>query len=412
MSRAFLVDALTGRVISYDQLIGELNGPEQDLPEYVYSADIHAIFKAYLRALLFEGKMILLDSDFSADEILELVPEEGALGRVSHHRLERPIADLEDLVQRLRLSEGAEIGFFTSGTTGLPKRVDHTFGSLARAVRYGGGHAADTWAFAYNPTHIAGCQVFLQAVLNGNALVNVFGLGREETIAALEQNAVTHISATPTFYRMLLPAGRPLPFVRRVTFGGERLDPLLEKRLRAVFPEARFMNLYGSTEAGTLLAAEEDVFTIREGMEKWIRIEAGQIMVHRDMLGTFASNPVADDWYATGDMVEVVSGEPLRFRILHRDSELINVGGYKVNPAEVEAALRALDGVHDARVYGEANSVMGNLVCCDLVPDGTAISEKEIRQQLSQTLQPFKIPRIFTFVESIEQTRTGKLKRT
>ena len=187
---------------------------------------------------------------------------------------------------------------------------------------------------------------------------------------------------------------------------------LIIPELKKIFPEAKFLNLYGSTEAGTLLSAEDDIFTVKEGMEGQIRIEANQIHVHRDLLGSFAGYPVDDDWYATGDMVEVVSEEPLRFRILHRDNDLINVGGYKVNPAEVEAALRALDGVHDARVYAQANSVMENIVCCDLVPAGTAISEKEIRQQLAEALQAFKIPRIFTFVENLDQTRTGKLKRT
>ena len=89
---------------------------------------------------------------------------------------------------------------------------------------------------------------------------------------------------------------------------------------------------------------------------------------------------------------------------------MINVGGYKVNPSEVEDVIRCIDGVRDVSVYALANSVLGNIVASDIVID-TDISEADIRKALQGILQNFKIPRVIKFVKSIEKTRTGKIKK-
>jgi acyl-CoA synthetase (AMP-forming)/AMP-acid ligase II len=198
-----------------------------------------------------------------------------------------------------------------------------------------------------------------------------------------------------------------------VTLGGERMDPKLLISLQVTFPQAKFLNVYASTEAGTILAAEGEEFSIKEGLGDLVRIVDDQLMVHRSLLGDFqqAGSSTVSDWYATGDMVSISSEAPLRFKIIHRANELINVGGYKVNPAEVESVVRAIEGVSEVRVFAKKNSVLGNLVCCDVVLSDAELSEKAIRQHLTQSLQSFKIPRMINFVDEIETTRTGKLKR-
>jgi len=110
----------------------------------------------------------------------------------------------------------ARLGLFTSGSTGLPKLVWQTVANLARAVKVSPRHAGAVWSFAYNPTHVAGIQVYLQALANGCPVVDVFGLDRSGVLRAIEDYGVTHVSATPSFYRLLLPAERPLAVVRSV----------------------------------------------------------------------------------------------------------------------------------------------------------------------------------------------------
>jgi hypothetical protein len=90
---------------------------------------------------------------------------------------------------------------------------------------------------------MAGVQVFLQALFNRNLLVNLFGLPSEDALRLLGEHGVTHLSATPSFYRLLLPANTILPEVRAVTLGGERTDASLLERLRPLFPNARFRNV-------------------------------------------------------------------------------------------------------------------------------------------------------------------------
>ena len=96
---------------------------------------------------------------------------------------------------------------------------------------------------------------------------------------------------------------------------------------------------------------------------------------------------------------------------MNRKSDMINVGGNKVNPLEIEDYLNAISGVLAARVYGKPNSVVGNIVCAEIVRSNPQIDETSLRKELSGILQDFKIPRMFIFKESLTLTRTGKISR-
>ena len=100
------------------------------------------------------------------------------------------------------------------------------------------------------------------------------------------------------------------------------------------------------------------------------------------------------------------------FKFKSRKNELINVGGYKVNPQEVEEVINSIQGVRQSLVYGKANAILGNVLCAELqLDEGAQLTELDVRQQLQSRLQDFKIPRRIKFVEAFSLTRTGKLKR-
>ena len=90
---------------------------------------------------------------------------------------------------------------------------------------------------------------------------------------------------------------------------------------------------------------------------------------------------------------------------------MINVGGYKVNPLEVEEVMRNIPGIAAVRVYGKPNSVLGNILCCEVVKTKQELDESSIRSFLQTRLQEFKIPRMMVFVEHLLTTRSGKTKR-
>ncbi len=257
---------------------------------------------------------------------------------------------------------------------------------------------------------MAGVQVFFQALLNGNALIRLFGLNSGDIYAEIEKNNITNISATPTFYRLLFPCNRTFKSVKRITSGGEKFDKYLTQQIQTFFPNAKITNVYASTEAGSLFASSNDIFTVKLEYLKLVKIKDNELLIHNSLMG---NNEFQKDneWYHTGDLIEIISESPLTFRFSSRKNEMINVGGYKVNPQEVEEAILMIEGIKNAYVYAKKNSILGNIVCCEVVSENKDIKDAFIRKHLQENIQEFKIPRIIKFVDSISTTRTGKLKR-
>lgn len=407
----FLKDIDNERLVNWDFLIDDINNTSIYNP-YCKSADYYTVFKHIILSLLIDEEIILLDSDFTESELIKLT------GHSDYAEFIKPVdkskvsilGNQKELIAKLSNShDNWKITLFTSGTTGIPKKVSHDFKSITRFVKVSERNEKSIWGFAYNPTHMAGIQVFFQALLNGNSIIRLFGLNTKDIYNEINNNRITHISATPTFYRLLLPYNETFPSVERITSGGEKFNKKTFKQLNQVFPNAKITNVYASTEAGTLFASQNDIFSVRPEYESLIHIENNELLIHSSLMGRTETN--IDEWYNTGDVIEIVSQKPLKFRFVNRKSEMINVGGYKVNPLEVEEAILTLTGINNVRVYSKSNSVLGNIICCEVVANSNQITESSIRAFLQSKIQEFKIPRVIRFVEELSTTRTGKLKR-
>lgn len=382
------------------------------MDDYIPLLKTHDLFKYFsnlIKTLVNNKSLVLLDFDSS-------LPELGGINEEKVNVMEklqtRKFSSMDEVVRTLRQSS-SEITMFTSGTTGQPKKVIHSVQGLTRSVRCAERYRGQVWAYAYNPTHMAGLQVFFQAFENQNTLVDVFGLARDEVYSLIEQYSVTHISATPTFYRLLLPFEKEYSSVQRITFGGEKSDRHLYDAVHKIFPMAKINNIYASTEAGSLFAAKGDCFQIPVSIRDKFMVINDELLIHRSLLGRSDSICFDGDYYHSNDLIEWVDRQEGIFRFKSRKNELINVGGYKVNPGEVEAVINAIDGVSQSLVYGKPNSVLGNVLCADIqLEKGILLKELDIRCQLKNKLQDFKIPRRIKFVESFALTRTGKLKRS
>ena len=410
MSKLFYSDIRTGKKVTFDQLVLDVKSCTEYSP-YCKSGDYYEVFLKIIASLVLGKEVVLLDADFTDAEVEKLVGEIDITASVPAS------VDLaltsENLMEKMTAkTESWRITLFTSGTTGLPKKASHTFSSIARQAKKSERHADDVWGFAYNPTHMAGLQVFFQALVNQNTIVRLFGLDSKEIINEINSYHITHISATPTFYRLLLPPTDVCPSVKRLTSGGEKFDEHTLNQLTSLFPNAKLTNVYASTEAGTLFASKGNEFCIKEDMKDKVCVRDGELLIHKSLLAQSESILFDGDWYHTGDLIEVSCEVPLTFHFVSRKTEMINVGGYKVNPTEVEEALRECDGVADAYVYSKENRVMGKIILCDVVRASADVTEKSIREQLQQKLQEFKIPRMIKFVEHLNVTRTGKISRT
>ncbi len=393
---------------SYADLLSSINADTSYCP-YLKTANLYQFFQNLLKALSNNQPLVLLDSDLNEEEI------SGINSNDINRLIELPTFEFEtiDLLIDAVQNSTSEITIFTSGTTGQPKKVIHTVATLTRSVRLGEKYWNQIWGYAYNPTHMAGLQVFFQAFENKNLLVNIFNTTRNDVYAAIEKWQITHISATPTFYRLLLPVEQSYPSIQRITFGGEKSDQHLYDSVSKVFPSAKLTNVYASTEAGSLFAAKGDCFQLPLSLKDKFRVQDNELLIHKSLLGYSESFQFEGDYYHSGDLIEWVDETNGLFRFCSRKNELINVGGYKVNPGETENLITSIPGVKQALVYGKANSVLGNILCADVqLEEDVNLTELEIRNILKDYLQDFKIPRRIKFVDNFSITRTGKLKRS
>ncbi|MES2140610.1 MAG: AMP-binding protein [Bacteroidota bacterium] len=377
---------------------------------HYYRVYRYANFYEYLvnlvKALVNDKDVVLIDADFTQQEL-------DNLGYADCVNLEEEIlnvvylTDQKEMVKKIQDSK-SRITLFTSGTTGLPKVVHHTIPSLTRMIRVGSNYQENIWGLAYNPTHMAGVQVLLQSLLNLNTLVYIFGKTSNEVALNINLYNITHLSATPTFYRLLVASKDVFPLVEKITLGGEKSDPKLHLDIKLSFPNAKINNIYASTELGSLFVAKGDIFSVPDSIKKHVRVVDEELEIHTSII----PNMEKEEWYKTGDIVEIIDESPLRFKFKNRKTEMINVGGYKVNPNEIEEALRLFPELENARIYGKPNSVLGNIVCMEFVLNkGAKIEVVEIKKRLSEQFQDFKIPRIIKEVVAIEKTRTGKINR-
>jgi len=409
--KLFYSDILNNSKYSWDYLITDLKHLNFYNP-YCYHSDFYTIFKNIILSLILREEIILLDSDFSQSELNTLIGSKDITqyNKPINNSELKGLENEEELLKMIKkVNSKWSVTLFTSGTTGLPKKVKHSFHSITRFVKISNKFKTNVWGFAYNPTHMAGIQVLFQALLNGNSIVRLFGLPKELIFQSIKNSQITHISATPTFYRLLLPAIGVYQEVIRITSGGEKFDDKTFFQLRKIFPNAKITNVYATTEAGTLFAAKDDIFTVKAEMQQYVKIHKNELLINKEMMGNTDIN--ITKWYNTGDIVEIVSNNPLQIKFISRNNEMINVGGYKVNPGEIEEAIRCIEGVQDVRVFPLKNSISGNIISCEIVKNNPKLEESNIIFNLRSKFQDYKIPRIIKFVDKLLTTRTGKIKR-
>src|ERR1700722_5109361 len=319
----------------------------------------------------------------------------------------------------------------TSGTLGLPKIVGHTLEGLTGAI------AADApargsrpiWATFYDIRRYGGLQIFLRAIIGGGSLVlSEPGEALADHIARLNDKAVTHMSGTPSHWRKLLMSGAASAFSPRyVRLSGEIADQAVLDGLRQAFPSASIGHAYASTEAGVGFAVNDglegfpaDIVGVnRDGVE--MKVVEGSLRIRsRRAAHAYVGRQAAaltdkDGFVDTGDMIEL-RGD--RYHFVGRRGGIINIGGLKVHPEEIEAVINRHDEVRMSRVKARKSPITGAIVVADVVlADGCDVSRSdEIKSRIiadcRASLAPHKVPAMIKFVEKLEITAAGKLARS
>jgi acyl-CoA synthetase (AMP-forming)/AMP-acid ligase II len=314
----------------------------------------------------------------------------------------------------------------TSGTTNIPKLVSHTFESLTRTTKRNISIGQKyRWGLVFDIYRFSGIQVFLQAMLSGSTLiVSEAGASMSEISNNLIINYCNALSATPSFWRKVMMTKEFYTLeLKVITLGGEIADENILQGLKSKFNDAKVLHIYASTEAGVGFSVTD----AHSGFpKKYLDNGVNDIIFKISPTNTLMVNNGKhtqkylsnDDLYQddgfidTGDIIEVKND---RVYFQGKDSGAINVGGNKVQPEEVESVLLSSGLVNVAFVYPKNNPIMGNIVCADIIltnaNSNTKTIKSEILKHCREKLENFKVPGIIKFVEEVEITQSGKLRR-
>src|SRR5437588_58076 len=318
----------------------------------------------------------------------------------------------------------------TSGTTGQPKMVVHTLASLAGAITSGTPAEPAVWSTFYDIRRYGGLQILLRALLGGGSMV--LSSAQESTgdfLVRAAARGVTHVLGTPTHWRNALmnPSARGLA-PQYVRLSGEIADQAILDHLRAFYPGAAIVHAFASTEAGVGfevgdgLAGFPASLVGQESSGVEMKVEEGSLRIRSARtaaryLGSHAEAlPDADGFVDTGDIVEL-RGE--RYYFVGRRDGVINVGGQKVHPEEVEAVINSHPQVRASQVRAKKSAITGALVVADVVLNkepGAANARGEglehaILEHCRAALPRHKVPAAINFVPSLAVAATGKIVR-
>lgn len=316
----------------------------------------------------------------------------------------------------------------TSGTTGRPKLVQHTLTSLTGAIELE-SKPGRVWSTFYDIRRYGGLQIFLRAILTGTPLVLK---SAQETGAKFLARAgalgVTHILGTPSHWRRALmsPAANSIT-PEYVRLSGEIADQAILNNLRLQYPQATIAHAFASTEAGVAFVVEDGLMGLPSeslmhtpGVE--MQVEGGTLRVRSDRTATRylgADSPPlkdADSFVDTGDAMELRDG---RFYFVGRRDGIINVGGLKVHPEEVEAVINRHPEVGMSLVRSRKSPITGAIVIADVVlrtppstNDGrTPLLQRDILEFCRGELARHKVPAAINFVPSLDVADSGKMVR-
>jgi acyl-coenzyme A synthetase/AMP-(fatty) acid ligase len=337
------------------------------------------------------------------------------------------------IVPRIRDRSGeheTEWILLTSGTTGLPKLVVHTLTSLAGAIENSNTAAAPVvWSTFYDIRRYGGLQIFLRAMVTGTSLL--LSSAQESTadfLARAGAHGVTHISGTPSHWRRaLMSPSAHLIAPAYIRLSGEIADQAILNQLRFVYPRARISHAFATTEAGV-------AFDVKDGLTGFpasviectpqvdMRVQNCSLRIRSNRTAALylgsQGNVLkdAEGFVDTGDVLELRDD---RYYFVGRRDGMINVGGLKVHPEEVEAVINRHPEVRMSLVRTKKNSIMGELVVADVVlrtatrPGNT--DDRKIQQAIlllcREVLPSHKVPAAINFVSALAVAETGKLVR-
>lgn len=325
------------------------------------------------------------------------------------------------LIAEFRRTKNPGLVLFSSGSTGKPKGMLYDFSRVMDRFKV---QRAPVVAIPFLLLdHFGGINTILAITSSLGTVVTTEDRLLPTICAAIEKYSVDLLPTTPSFLTMLaatdLPKRYDLSSLKRITYGTETMPQATLDRIRERFPEVELQQTYGLSEVGVLRSQSrtDGSLWVRiggQGFETQVREGILWIRSEFRMLGYLNAPTAFDDdgWFNTQDRVEV-DGE--WFKILGRVTDLINVAGQKVYPAEVEDVILQLPNVTDVVVRGEKHALLGQIVVAHVaLTDPEPLSElrARVRSACLAKLTDYKVPAKVVLMEAeMYSARFKKVRR-
>lgn len=309
---------------------------------------------------------------------------------------------------------------FSSGSTGKSKGALHDFVPILE--KYRTQKKAKRMITFLLFDHIGGINTMFHILANGGCIVTVEDRSPDRVLQAVEKHRVEVLPTSPTFINLLLLSEAyhqyDLSSLELISYGTEVMPESTLVRFNELFPHIKLLQTYGLSEIGIMHTKSKSSNSLwvklgGEGFETRVVDSMLEIKAQSAMLGYLnAPSPFTEDgWFKTGDVVEQ-DGDYAK--ILGRKSEIINVGGEKVYPAEVESTILAMEGVEDAAVKGEPNPIVGQMVTVKVkITTGESVSafRRRMRTHCKDKMPAYKIPqKVILTQDSFHQDRFKKIR--
>jgi acyl-coenzyme A synthetase/AMP-(fatty) acid ligase len=328
-----------------------------------------------------------------------------------------------DLIQIVINRKRAGLILFSSGTTGKPKAMIHDLSNLISTYTNKKQKSIVFLVFLMFD-HIGGLNTLFNCLAMGSTIVIPTNRTPKHICHLIEKYNINVLPSSPTFLNLIIIsreyANYKLTSLKLITYGTEAMPDSLLLKLKDIFPNVKFLQTFGTSETGiaktTSKSSTSTFIKIEDGDQEY-KVVKNELWLRSktQILGYINHNNdsfTSDGWFKTGDLVEEIEGNYLKIK--GRIKEIINVGGEKVTPSEVESTILEIPEVLDCVVFGEMNSITGQMVVAKVVLGldcDELIFKRKLRLYCKEKLEKYKVPSKIIFLKQIEFSERFKKDR-
>lgn len=331
----------------------------------------------------------------------------------------QPLLENSKVFNEVTSNGDTGIVLFSSGTTGKPKIMIQNLTQIIRSIRTPRKQKSLIFIILLMFDHIGGLNTLLNCLISGSPFVIPKDRNPSTIIDLIERNRVNILPTSPTFLNLMLMDERfnesKLSSIKLITYGTESMSISLLNKLNRLLPGIKLLQTFGTSETGILktqskssnslffkIIDEDNDYKVVDG-ELFLK----SITAVKGYVNHSNENFKTDGWYATGDLVE--EDEEGYIKIIGRKNKIINVGGLKVLPSEVENIINQVEGVIDSTVFAQENNISGNIVCAKVFTLLNDHQELKIRikKHCRENLEKYKVPIKINFSD-FKITERGK----